>query len=206
MMTDADNRRFAPAALRNRAPILEVIRDHLPERGLVLEVASGSGEHVVYFARALPGLVWQPSDPSPEARRSIAAWTAAEGLSNVRPPLDLDVAASDWPIAAADAVLAINLAHISPWEATLGLLAGAARLLPPAGRLFLYGPFREPGRALLPSNAAFDADLRARDSAWGLRSTADIAAAAGGAGLVLAHSFAMPANNLTLMFAKGSQP
>lgn len=197
-----DARRTSPAALRNRGPILEVIRPWLPARGLVLEVASGTGEHVVYFARALPRLDWQPSDPEAAARESIAAWVAAEGLANVRPPLPLDAAAPAWPLDRADAILCINMAHIAPWTATLGLMAGAGRLLPPGGRLFLYGPFVVPGETLAPSNAAFDADLRARNPAWGLRGTDAVAAAAEAHGMREVARAAMPANNLTLVFER----
>src|SRR5688572_14722563 len=139
---DFNMRRTAPAADRNKKPILAVLRRVLPESGLVLEVASGTGQHVVHFARALPNLQWQPSDPDPEARSSIAVWIAHERLANVRPPLDLDVGSAVWPVGRADAVVCINMIHISPWAATLSLMAGSARLLPMQGLLFLYGPFR----------------------------------------------------------------
>ena len=154
----------------------------LPASGLVLEIASGTGQHAVHMARALPRLTWQPSDPDPEMRASIRAWTARSGLANVRAPLDLDVRAACWPLAAADAVVCINLIHIAPWSATAALAAGAARLLPPAGVLVLYGPFRREGRHTAPSNAAFDRSLRAADPDWGVRdleSAADVASAAG---------------------------
>ncbi|MFN7177705.1 MAG: DUF938 domain-containing protein, partial [Thermaurantiacus sp.] len=180
---ESDARLCSPAALRNRQPILETIRPWLPPHGLVLEIASGSGEHVVHFAKATPALAWQPSDPNPRARASIAAWVGAEGIANVHPPLPLDAALPDWPIARADAIICINMAHISPWAATLGLFAGAGRLLPGGGRLFLYGPFIDPVRPLAPSNAAFDADLRARDAAWGLRGTDAVAEVATAHGL-----------------------
>ena len=199
-MTDA--RRHAPATHRNRDPILAVLRRALPARGLVLEVSSGTGEHAVHFAGALPGLAWQPSDPDPAARASIAAWAAAAGLPNLRPPLDLDAAAERWPIAGADAVVCINMLHIAPWAAGLGLLRGAARLLPAGGPLILYGPYRQGGRHTAPSNAGFDAGLRARDPAWGVRDLEAVAAAAAEAGLGAPEVVAMPANNLALVFRR----
>jgi len=202
MATASDGRRTAPAAARNRDPILALLRSSLPATGTVLEIASGSGEHVVHFAAALPALDWQPSDPSPEARGSIAAWRDASRLANIRPPIALDAAAADWPVARADAILAINMVHISPWAATLGLLAGTARLLPAGGLLYLYGPYRRAGHPLAPSNAAFDADLRARNPQWGLRAVEEVAAAA--TGLRLAEIVEMPANNLSLLFRRAA--
>ncbi len=196
-------RRVAPATARNRDPILAVLRDALPATGLVLEVASGSGEHVIHFASALPGLTFQPSDPDPGARASIDAWVAEAGLGTIRPAVTLDAAGTDWPIAAADAVLCINMVHIAPWAATEGLMRGAAAILSPGAPLILYGPYRRDGAHTAPSNAAFDADLRARNPAWGVRdleAVADLAAAQGfGAPLVVP----MPANNLTLVFRRG---
>lgn len=197
-----DERRSAPATLRNREPILSVLRRALPASGLVLEVASGTGEHAVHFARALPGLRWQPSDPSRDARRSIAAWGAAEKLNNVLPPLDLDAASAAWPIAHADAVICINMIHISPWEATEGLMHGAGRLLSMGQPLYLYGPYRRTGHPLEPSNAAFDADLRLRDERWGLRELEDVSACATASGLMLEQVIEMPANNLSVVFRK----
>lgn len=201
-MSAADHRRSAPATLRNREPILAVLREVLPARGTVLEVASGTGEHAVYFARHLPGLVWQPSDPSPEARESIAAWASAEGAGNVPPPLALDAAADSWPLESADAVVCINMVHISPWSATEGLLHGAGALLPPGAPLVLYGPYRRSGRDLEPSNAAFDQDLKQRDPAWGIRLLEDVAECAAKHGLALERVVEMPANNLTVVFRK----
>ena len=199
-MTDqTDPRLSSPAVFRNRGPIFDILRDVLPTRGLMLEVASGSGEHVAYLAERLPALDWQPSDPSPAARASIAAWTAADGLTNVRPPLDLDASALPWPVSAADGILAINMVHISPWAATQGLLHEAARLLPPGGLLYLYGPFIQAGIPLAPSNAAFDADLRDRNVAWGLRDLAAVAAAAAESGLKIEAVVPMPANNLSVI-------
>jgi hypothetical protein len=179
-----------------------VLGSELPAQGLVLEVASGSGEHVVAFARAFPDLVWQPSDPSPDARGSIAAWAAAAGLTNIRRPLDLDAASDCWPIAAADAMLCINMIHISPWVATEGLMRGAGRLLGEGGLLYLYGPYRQASVPTAPSNEAFDADLRRRDPRWGLRDLGAVAACAEAHGLALARTAAMPANNLSVVFRR----
>jgi SAM-dependent methyltransferase len=195
-----DDRQYAPATERNRAPILEVLRRALPSQGSVLEIASGTGEHAAFFAPHFPRLVWQPSDADPAARASIAAWTA--GMDNVRVPLALDAASSAWPLAAADAVLCINMIHIAPWPATEGLVAGAARLLPVGGLLFLYGPYQRDGRHTAPSNAAFDASLRARDPAWGVRDLGDVSALATQAGFRLAEVVEMPANNLSVLFRR----
>lgn len=197
-----DERRSAPATQRNRQPILDVLCAILPDTGLVLEVASGTGEHVAHFARALPALRWQPSDPAPDARASIAAWVAEERLDNVQPPLDLDAAGDSWPIARADAVLCINMVHISPWAATEGLMRGAGRLLSAGQPLYLYGPYRRPGHALEPSNAAFDADLKRRDPRWGLRDLGEVTSCAEAEGLLLDRIFEMPANNLSVLFRK----
>lgn len=199
-MTDA--RLSSPAALRNRDPILDVLKSVLPDSGTVLEIASGSGEHIVHFAAALPGLTWQPSDPSDAARASIAAWLTAERPANILPPLDVDASANDWPVAAADAVLAINMVHISPWAATLGLLAGASRLLPAGRPLFLYGPYRRGAEPMAASNIAFDADLKARNPEWGIRDLAVVAAAADTLGLSLDRVVEMPANNLSVVFVR----
>lgn len=198
-MTDV--RAHAPATLRNREAILARLRTALPARGTVLEVASGSGEHALFFARAMPALVWQPSDPDPAARASIAAWAATERLQNLAPPLDLDATRPDWPVARADAVVSINLTHISPWAATRGLVAGAARLLAPGAPLILYGPFLEDGVETAPSNLAFDTSLKARNPEWGLRRVEAIAElAAPWFDGPARHP--MPANNLTLVFRR----
>src|SRR4051812_23470636 len=159
----------APAVARNREPILAVLRRMLPAQGMVLEIASGTGEHSVHFAAGLAHLAWQPSDREVRALRSIAAHRAAASLPNLLPPVALDAAAPDWPFARADAIVSINMIHIAPWAAALGLMAGAARLLAPGSVLFLYGPFRENGRHTAPSNAAFDASLKAQDPQWGVR-------------------------------------
>ena len=197
-MTDA--RRFAPAAARNRDPILAALRDVLPERGVVLEIASGSGEHAVHFAAAFPTLTFQPSDPDADARASIDAWAA--GLVNMRPALALDASASSWPVDAADAVLCINMIHIAPWSACEGLMRGAAAILPSGAPLVLYGPYRRAGRHTAPSNAEFDADLRARNPAWGVRDLDDVAALAAASGFGPPEVREMPANNLVVVFRR----
>ncbi len=194
-------RRSAPAALRNREPIAEVLREWLPASGLVLEIASGTGEHAVHFAREFPQLEWQPSDVHPDALGSIRAWRAHSKLANVREPLVIDASAPDWPIDRADAVLSINMVHISPWVSALGLIAGAARLLPEGGPLILYGPWLKDDVVTVPSNVAFDADLRHRDPQWGLRKVEDFAAAASKR-FELVEVRAMPANNMMLLLRK----
>jgi hypothetical protein len=191
-------RRHAPATLRNRDAIADVLATLLPASGTVLEVASGSGEHCAYFARRFPALTWQPSDPELAARASIAIW--CNGLENIRPALDLDAGSPDWPVGGAAAVLCINMVHISPWPATLGLLTGAARLLQFGAPLFLYGPYRSQGRRTSPSNEAFDASLKARDPRWGVRDLEDVVAAADG--FVLDRVIDMPANNLSVVLRR----
>ncbi len=195
-------KRHAPATARNRDAIIQVLSDWLPDTGTVLEVASGSGEHIVQFAARFRTLNWQPSDPDPAALASIAAWSRESGLANILSPLELDAAAPDWPVAQAAAILCINMVHISPWEATLGLLAGAARLLPTGAPLILYGPYLEADVDTAASNCAFDESLRARNPAWGLRDIADVQTAAVEAGLIFAERRAMPANNLMLLFRR----
>jgi SAM-dependent methyltransferase len=201
-----DARQYAPAAARNREPIWSVLRQHLPQSGLVLEVASGSGEHCVHFARASgPDIVYQPSDPDARARASIDAWGAASGLANIRLALALDAAADVWPIASADAVLCINMIHISPWSSAVGLVRGAARVLPPGGLLYLYGPYRREGRHTAPSNEAFDRDfLRAQNPEWGVRDLEAVAALATEAGFAPPLIEEMPANNLSVVFQRQS--
>ena len=195
-------RREAPAAARNRDPILEVLRSHLPPKGLVLEFASGTGEHVVHFASALPALSFQPSDPNDSARASIDDWVKTRGLANVRPALALDASAGRWPIDDVAAILCINMIHISPWAATVGLIEGAGALLPPGGVLYLYGPYRRAGVATAPSNEAFDADLKARNADWGLRHLEEVAALAARHGFGAPAVIEMPANNLSVVFTK----
>lgn len=200
-MTDA--RKHAPAAQRNRAPILDVLRSRLPESGTVLEIASGTGEHVVHFARALPRLTFRPSDPDPENRASIAAWITAENLTNVKAPIDLDACAPKWPVATADVILCANMIHIAPWRAAEGLIAGAARTLFPGGILHFYGPFMRDGRHTAPSNADFDASLKARNPEWGVRDLDAVTALARHAGFGSPDIVAQPANNLSVFFRLG---
>jgi SAM-dependent methyltransferase len=197
---DFQDRRSAPAVARNRDVILQVLRSVLPSSGLVLEVASGTGEHAVHFARAFPALDWQPSDPSADARRSIAGWIAADTLPNIRAPLDLDAECGLAAMDRADAILCINMLHISPWSATEGLMQGARRLLAPGAPLCLYGPFKRSTHELEPSNRAFDADLRQRDPRWGLRELDAVTACAATHRLALDRVVEMPANNLMPIF------
>ena len=174
----SDDRQYAPAAVRNRDFILDVLRDVLPMTGVILEIASGSGEHIVHFARNLPDLVFQHSDPDPDALLSIAAWVSATGVTNVRAPIALDASQPVWPIASADGIVCINMVHISPWDATLGLIKGAAAILPPGSPLYLYGPYIREGFATTPSNQAFDRSLRDRNQRWGVRDLVMVAAMA----------------------------
>ncbi|CAN7705557.1 DUF938 domain-containing protein [Cupriavidus necator] len=197
---DPDARRMAPATERNREPILAVLRNVLPASGTVLEIASGTGQHAVHFAAALPGLTWQPSDPEAAARASIAAWTAHAGLANVRAPLALDVCRQPWGIDAADAVVCINMIHIAPWAAAEALFEGAGKLLCPGGVLFLYGPYRRGGAHTAPSNAAFDAQLRATDPDWGVRDMEAVIALGEAQGMRCDEPVPMPANNFSLTF------
>jgi hypothetical protein len=198
----AGAKRHAPATVRNRDAIAAVLAGWLPSEGTVLEIASGSGEHTVHFAAAFPALQWRPSDPDPAALTSIAAWRAGAELANIAPPVMLDAAAPEWPVRAADALLCINMIHISPWTATLGLFAGAARVLPQGAPLILYGPYLEAEIRTAESNRAFDASLRARNPDWGLRDLDAVKAAAAEAGLAFAERRAMPANNLMLLFRR----
>ena len=209
----ADNSRFyeapadgalrsAPAALRNRDPIANVLRDWLPPSGLVLEIASGTGEHAVHFAHEFPKLEWQPSDLEPSALASIAAWRSEAALSNLHPPIVLDAASADWPCGRASAVLSINMVHISAWASAIGLADGASRLLPDGGGLILYGPWLQDDVETAPSNLAFDADLKRRNPEWGLRRVEDFAEMASKRGLWLVETRNMPANNLMLLFRK----
>jgi len=196
-------RRSAPAALRNREPIAEVLAKWLPEQGTVLEIASGTGEHAVYFAGCFPQLDWQPSDFHPDALSSIAGWRAETSLPNLREPLALDAGSDSWPIDRADAVLSINMVHISPWASALGLIAGAARLLSAGDPLILYGPWLKDDIVTVDSNIAFDADLKRRDPEWGLRRVEDFAEAAK-VSFDLIETRQMPANNLMLLLRRNS--
>lgn len=192
----------SPAAERNAAPILTQLQRLLPARGRVLEIASGTGQHAVHFATALSDLEWQPSDAAPDALQAIRIRATRAGLPNLRPPMELDVEAPDWPLAHADAIVCANLLHISPWHATEGLLAGAGRILHAGGPLAIYGPFRIDGRHTASSNARFDTDLRARDESWGIRDTTDMAAAASAHDLAHEETIALPANNHLLIFRR----
>jgi SAM-dependent methyltransferase len=193
--------RSAPAALRNREPIADVLADWLPPAGLVLEIASGTGEHAAYFAERFPELQWQPSDVHPDALGSIAAWRQETGRANLLRPVMLDAASGDWPVDRADAVLSINMVHISPWSSALGLIAGAERLLASGAPLIVYGPWLRDDVPTAESNLAFDADLKRRDARWGLRRVEDFAAAASEA-FTLAEIRSMPANNLMLLLRR----
>lgn len=197
-----DHRRSAPHVARNAEPIADVLKDVLPARGLVLEVASGSGEHALHFAREFPKLLWQPSDPEPAALRSIEAWRVEAGLFNLLPALSLDARAVDWPVVDADAILCVNMVHISPWCATEGLLRGAGRLLAPGAPLYLYGPYFQAEVETAPSNLAFDVDLRARNPDWGVRDLVDVVAEAEARGFRLDKVTPMPANNLSVVLRK----
>lgn len=205
-MNDADARQHSPAAERNRGPILAELQRLLPARGVALEIASGTGQHAAHFATSLPGWTWQPSDPEARALASIAAWCA--GIVNVQPPINLDVMAGEWPGAPqpADVIFCANMLHISPWPTCAALIQGAARHLSPQGLLLLYGPFLVDGEPVAPGNSAFDADLRARNPAWGLRRLADVLAQAEAAGLHLGELVQMPANNLLLVLARSAEP
>ena len=197
-----DGKWASPSAERNKGPILEVLARVLPERGTVLEIASGTGQHMAHFARMLPDLKWQPSDPDGELRASVDRRTAEEGLGNVNPALDLDVRQLPWSLQAADAVLCINMIHVSPWPATAALFEGAKALLAEGRVLFLYGPYRRFGGHTAPSNAKFDSDLRAQDPAWGLRDMEAVCETALSAGFAAPEIVAMPANNFSLVFRR----
>ncbi len=196
-------KRHAPATVRNRDAIAEVLETVLPSSGTVLEVASGTGEHIVHFAQRFPQLVWQPSDYSELSLPSIAAWVAEAGVGNVQPSVQLDASLPDWPVRQVNAALCINMIHISPWAATEGLMAGAGRLLPAGAPLYLYGPFLRDDAETAPSNLDFDKSLKDRDPDWGLRHLTDVTALAAAQGLQLDRVIEMPANNLSVIFRKG---
>ena len=198
----SDGKLSSPAALRNREPILALLREELPKTGLVLEIASGSGEHIVHYARQFQDLLWLPSDPSPEARASIAAWSSEERHDNLRAPIDIDASANEWPTQRADMIMAINMVHISPWAATVGLVKGAVRLLPAGGKLFLYGPYRQAGKVFVESNVQFDGWLKERNPDWGVRQLEEVVDLAKAHGLELVRVAEMPANNLGVIFKK----
>jgi SAM-dependent methyltransferase len=197
----------APSASRKKSPILEALKDVLPSQEVLLEIGCGTSEHAVHFAAAFPGLSWLPSDPDAAARISTEAWIAASGLPNLAAPLNLDVAAERWEAALEldydiDAILSLNMIHIAPWEASIGLFAGAGRLLNPGGLLILYGPFMRGGLHNAASNAAFDASLKARDARWGVRDILHLERLGDAAGMTSRATLAMPANNLILVFEK----
>ena len=204
----ADQRMFSPSAARNVGPILAVLKQVLPAHGAVMEIGCGTGEHVVRFAEATPKLTWQPSDPDSDARASTQSWIKFAGLSNVLPPLDIDVCANAWGVEQAapfDAIVSLNMIHIAPWAASLGLFAGAGRLLRDSGLLVLYGPFMRNGAHNAPSNAAFDAFLKARNPSWGVRDIADLEGVAKSSELSLRGTIEMPANNMTLVFCRSDR-
>jgi hypothetical protein len=197
---EGGSRKHAPATYRNRDAIVSVLQDLLPEKGLILELASGSGEHVVHFASQFPGLSWQPTDCDPDSLASIEAWRIHAGLENIRPPLQLDAAESDWPLREADAVLCINMIHITPWHATEGAISGARRMLKAGQPLLFYGPFKQAGTVIAPRNAAFDTSLRERNPEWGLRDVEDVIALARQQGFGRHRIVSMPTNNLSIIF------
>ncbi len=202
MSEASDPRLYHPHVARNREPILDVLKRVLPARGLVLEVASGSGEHARFFADALPAISWQPTDVDAKALASITAFRAKAGVPNLLAPLRLDVVSAQWPVERADAIVNCNMIHISPWAACEGLIAGAGRILPVGGILYLYGPYRIDGRHTAPSNAEFDAYLRGQNAAWGIRDLAEVSSLAVRCGLTLAETVQMPANNLSVIFRR----
>lgn len=197
-----DGKWTSQAAERNKGPILEVLTRILPASGIVLEIASGTGQHVIHFAKGLPALTWQPSDPDAELRRSISRRAEEEQLENVRTPVDLDVSRLPWPLHAADAILCINMIHVAPWSATAKLFDGAKALLAPGHVLYMYGPYRRAGRHTSPGNEKFDADLRAQDPEWGVRNLEEVAELGARAGFTLDETIEMPANNLSLVFRR----
>ena len=193
---------FAPAAERNRQPILDVLRRVLPPAGLVLEVASGTGQHTIFFSEHLPALQWQPTDASSEALQSIGAWVDEAARKNLLAPLELDVRSPQWPVTKADALLCINMIHISPWESTEALFQGASQLLAGGSPLVTYGPYRLHGEHTAPSNAAFDQSLRSRNARWGVRDIDELRELGGQTGFVLEERVSMPANNMILVWTR----
>jgi SAM-dependent methyltransferase len=202
MSETSDQRLYFPHVARNREPILEVLQRVLPRDGLVLEIASGGGEHAAYFASNLPGLIWQPTDANSEMFESIAAHRAAAGVANLLAPLHLDVTSEQWPVARAEAMVCCNMIHIAPWAVTECLIAGAGRTLARDGLLYLYGPYKIDGRHTAPSNEDFDASLRARNPLWGVRDLTEVSSLAKRRGFALAETVPMPANNLSVIFRR----
>ena len=195
---------FAPAAERNRQPILDVLRRVLPPKGLVLEVASGTGQHVLFFSEHLPALQWQPTDTSSDALQSIEAWVDEAARENLLPPLELDVRWPDWPVRTADALMCINMIHISPWETTEALFRGANGLLTGGSHLITYGPYRLHGAHTAPSNSVFDESLRSRNARWGIRDIDELTELGGRTGFTLQERVDMPANNMTLVWTRSA--
>jgi Protein of unknown function (DUF938) len=206
MVQPVDARQYAPATQRNRESILEVLLRVLPESGNILEIASGTGEHAVFFASHLSPRQWIPSEPNPILRASINSWREHFPADNLHPPLDLDVHESIWTLERDNipicAIANINMIHIAPWSACLGLMAGAGRILPPGGILYLYGPFKQGGKHTAPSNLAFDQSLQAQNPQWGVRDLDDVVAVASDRGLKLQEIQPMPANNLSVIFER----
>ena len=202
MSETSDRRLYFPHVARNREPILDVLKRVLPRQGLVLEIASGGGEHAAYFAQNLPSLIWQPTDANSEMFESIAAHRAAAGVANLLAPLHLDVTSEQWPVARAGAMVCCNMIHIAPWTVTEGLIAGAGRTLLRDGLLYLYGPYKIDGRHTAPSNEDFDASLRARNPLWGVRDLTDVSSLAKRHGFDLSETVPMPANNLSVIFRR----
>lgn len=192
----------SPSAERNKEPIGRVLRTVLPREGLVVEISSGTGQHVAHFAREMPHLTWQPSERAEDLLRSIACWVAKEDLTNVRPALHIDVTEQPWPVPRAAAVVCINMIHIAPWSAAEALVRGAGDIVVPGGCLFLYGPFRRDGRHTAESNAAFDRQLQSRNSSWGVRNLEDVAQLAAAHGFSAPDVHEMPANNLSVVFKR----
>ena len=201
-MHSEDARRFAPAVARNKAAITEVLARHLPASGMVLEIASGSGEHALHFATRFPALRFQPTDADAAALASITAWRDEARLANLLPPVMLDVMADPWPVQKADALVCINMIHIAPWEATTALIRGASWILPPGGVLFFYGPFKRHEQHIAPSNAEFDASLRVQDARWGVRDLEAVTECASADGFAAPVIESMPANNLSVIFRR----
>lgn len=202
-MKENDYRKYvSESSERNKDPILDVLLDVFPKSGFVLEVSSGTGQHAVHMAKAFPELTWQPSDIDPAFRASVEAWREESGLANVLSSIHLDVTEQPWPVDYADAIYNCNMIHIAPWECCLGLLDGAARILPDGGLLYMYGPYKIGGKHTAPSNQAFDENLRSRDPSWGIRNLDDVAMEARRRGLHLVKTVRMPANNLSVIYKK----
>ena len=197
-----DGRIVSPSAERNKGPIAEILMRYLPAQGEVLEVSSGTGQHVLHFAQAMPHIRWQPTERDADARKSIASWLSQTPAPNVSAPLPLDVHDAIWPAHDVAAVVCINMIHIAPPSATVALLRGAGNVIAPGGILFLYGPYRRQGRHTSPSNEAFDAQLKARNPEWGVRNLEDVVQLAGSVGFELEQTHDMPANNLVVVFRK----